>query len=174
MTKIIITKDGREVLLDDEDYERINQSVWFSCQKKGDTRYAVRFEKTGKYISMHREILNPKKEQLVDHINHDGLDNRKCNLRLASFAENTWNRRVEKGKTSSKFKGVRWARGHYYVYIGKDNKKHYRGQYKTEVEAALAYDKAALELHGEFANTNAMMCLYDNPTQNHPRQGVTL
>ena len=109
-------------------------------------------------VLMHRLILNCNDKNLyVDHINHNRLDNRKCNLRVVTPQQNCWNSVSFKGK--SKFKGVKVdnsdKRYTYYIARGclNDNQVHI-GVYKTELEAAYAYNILVKENFGEFANEN--------------------
>jgi hypothetical protein len=106
---------------------------------------------------MHRIILGLKDEdpRLGDHIDGDGLNNIRSNLRVASSSGNAQNRRLS-CCSSSGFKGVTWRKRErvWYAQIGyKDTRKHL-GVFSTAEEAARAYDKAALQLFGEFANLN--------------------
>lgn len=104
---------------------------------------------------MHRAILNVPKGYKTDHRNHNGLDNRKQNLRIATNSENQQNQKIRKNGTSQ-YKGVSWNSKHklWYAQIKLNNKVKWLGDYKNEIEAAKAYDEAAKELFGEFALTN--------------------
>ncbi len=104
---------------------------------------------------MHRLIMNTPPDLVCDHINHNGLDNRKANLRNCTIKQNNANARPAKW-TSSKYKGVsyikrkkKWA-----VYIKKDGRQFNLGCFADEAEAAKAYDASAKKLHGEFAHLN--------------------
>ena len=104
---------------------------------------------------MHRLILNAKKGEQVDHINRNGLDNRKKNLRLCSHSQNGINRPFQKNNSSG-FKGVHKYKygGKWEVSIEKGGKNFYVGVFSDKKEAALAYNKKAKELFGEFAYQN--------------------
>ena len=125
--------------------------------KQRYARFAVYFNKKGSHYRLHRFILKEFGKNHVDHINGDTLDNRECNLRIVTPAQNAMNKRKRK-KTSSKYKGVKWNKrtGVYEAKICHQYKDYYLGSFKTEKEAALAYNKKSLELHGEFGNRNVI------------------
>lgn len=159
--KHIPLTQGKVAIVDDADYEWLNQWKWCAVKKKSGIFYASRGQ--GKAtIAMHRQILNIPEGAQADHRNHDGLDNRKCNLRLCTPAENQWNQKPRKG--ISKYKGVCLLRGKTHkgkqykdkwrAYIKKNQKTRWLGCFQNEIDAAEAYDKAAKELFGEFAYTN--------------------
>ena len=106
---------------------------------------------------MHRVILNTPMGMDTDHINGNGLDNRRCNLRICTHAENISNQRKYSNTMLSKFKGVSWdkSRNRWIVYIGVHPKRIFLGRFKTEIDAAIAYDNAARKYFGEFACTNS-------------------
>jgi len=106
---------------------------------------------------MHRVIMKAPPDLLVDHINFNGLDNRKANLRIVTHTQNNWHRRkLDKTKGSKHYKGLYWDnRAKRWTAAVKMNRKtHYFGTYKDEVEAAKAYDRGAKKLHGQFAVLN--------------------
>ena len=158
--KAIPLTRGKYTLVDEEDYEWLMQLRWFAyCGKY--TFYAVRssLERSDKRqnIKMHRLIMNCPKGMVVDHINHDGLDNRKKNLRICSHSEN--NRYCRKSYVGNLYKGVSLLRGRWQVNIRANNRSIYLGIYDSQEDAARVYDEAALKYHGEFAMTNKMLGL---------------
>ena len=158
MKRIKLTQ-SKYAIVDDEDFERINQFKWCAACEHGYWR-AVRHKKetNGKQIiqRMHRLIMNVPKRLQVDHRNYDGLDNRKSNLRICTHAENLHNQRPQKRKTSSQYKGVCWYKQgkKWLVKIRSNNRRIYLGCFTNEIAAAYAYDKKAKELFGEFAYLN--------------------
>lgn len=98
MKSISLTK-GKFAKVDDEDFEELNKYKWCAGEIKG-IWYAYRGKREGlivKRISMHRLIMKAEKRwDIVDHINHDGLDNRKINLRIVTNSENLRNRKPKK------------------------------------------------------------------------------
>jgi hypothetical protein len=151
--------EGEWTILDSQDYYRLRNLKWV-VNGNGSKFYAVRFVKTGpgktKTLRLHREIMNAPDGLLVDHRNGNGLDNRRDNLRLATHGENASNRRKTKSKTTSRFIGVCFdkKRGQWPGQITYRGKKIWLGRFKSEVEAAKAYDAAAKKYHGEFARLN--------------------
>lgn len=142
--------NGGVTQIDDEDFPFLSRLPWKRVERKGQ-RYAM----CGR-LAMHRLILNLKDPSiLVDHKDHDGLNNQKENLRTATNSQNQGNRR-KRSNTSSKYKGVCWhKRWNVWVASIKVNQKtKYLGGFKTEEEAASAYDEAAKAAFGEFANPN--------------------
>ena len=100
--------------------------------------------------------MNARDGQFIDHIDHNGLHNRKENLRLASMAQNSWNKRKQRGNHTSKYKGVcfytreqKWG-----ARIQANGNKIFLGMFTNEIDAAKVYDKAARKYYGEFAYLN--------------------
>ena len=159
MKKIQLTHDVF-AKVDEDDYARLSSFKWIinkSPLKYPGDGYAVRctFGRKGKKIFMHREIISAPLGMEVDHINGDGLDNRRSNLRVATRAENGRNRKPQTG-TSSVYKGVSWDKQaqQWRAYVKGDRKLIHIGLFHDEVEAAEAYDEAARRLFGEDAKTN--------------------
>jgi HNH endonuclease len=149
-----INPKHRFAIIDDEDYELISKYKWYIFDTPY-TCYARAYANKGKTtILMHNLIVKAKG---IDHINRDGLDNRKANLRLATQSQNNANKGKQDIKTaSSKYKGVTWGKyqSKWIAQIMKDRKNYYIGAFSSEIEAAAAYDKKAIELFGEFARIN--------------------
>jgi len=102
---------------------------------------------------MHREIMSPPQELVVDHINGDGLDNRKENLRVCTHAENIRNQKLNRLNTTG-YKGVCVNREKWISRIKVNGKLLYLGRYNTPEEAAQVYDEAARKYFGKFASLN--------------------
>lgn len=149
MTKEIVLTQGRVAVVDDEDYEMlVRGSRW--CVSDGYAFNAARGR-------MHRVILNAPAGVMVDHINGDKLDNRKENLRLCTNSTNQANRKTRRGV--SKFKGVvlerrKNGRVFWKATIVFEGKAEYLGSFATDLEAAAAYNIAAVAKFGDFADIN--------------------
>jgi hypothetical protein len=154
MVKEIKLTKGHYALVDDEDFEFLNQWKWYSNHK-----YATR--NLGKArVFMHRLLLNAPKDKFVDHVNGNPLDNRKCNIRLCTYSENGRNQKLAKHNTTG-FKGVSFQEKYksYRVSLNINQKITYLGSYKSAEEAAIIYDIWAIYYFGEFAKTNKMLGL---------------
>lgn len=139
---------GKYAIVDPEDYERLNKYKWHA-RKGVNTFYAgrtVRTDTKKHLIQMHREVIDPPCHLLVDHINRNGLDNRKANVRLATKSQNNLNRPYIKPKGScSKYRGISWdkRRKKWKAQICFNSIQTKIGYFDNEIEAAKAYDKAA-------------------------------
>lgn len=150
--RIKLTK-GLFVEVDDELFEELNQWKWYAGGHK-NYPYATRSEpnSTGdKKIRMHRFIMNPKPHELIDHIDRNTLNNKRQNLRICTTGQNKANSRGS--KNPSGFKGV-FKRKKYVAMIVINGELTYLGSFIKAEDAALAYDKRAIEVFGEFALTN--------------------
>ena len=163
MREIELTQ-GYKAFVDDEDYERVVYPKWqVKLNQSSFTQYAVRrrWDKNLKiYVPerLHRVVLDITDTNVhVDHIDMNGLNNCKSNLRIATYTNNAANVR-KKRLGSSVYKGVRWHKvdHKWEANIVCNGKQKYLGQFVTEIQAAQAYDKAALELFGEFARINGV------------------
>lgn len=146
------------VLIDDEDYDKIKNFKWgIKLNKFPDRFYVISHDYTegNKIIHLHRQIMNCPDNFVVDHINHNVLDNRKSNLRICTLSENSKNRKLSKN-SSSGFKGVCWDKNSkkWKAYISMDLKPIYIGLFDEKILAAIAYNDAALKYHGEFSCLN--------------------
>lgn len=155
-------------LVDDDDYENLIKYYWNVNISRGTCYYACTSE-NGKTIRMHRFVMNAKDGQMLDHIDGNGLNNQKSNLRFCTPSQNSINR---KGHGNSSYRGVRFSDRAYNQYVKKTGtivrRSHpawegcltafgvtYRKSgFKTEIEAALWYDEMAKKYHGEFARLN--------------------
>ncbi len=161
MKEIQLTQ-GQVALVDDEDFDSLNQFSWCALKRSnGDFAYAARTVYNPKRtVYMHVMINGPK----TDHHDCNGLNNQRYNLRSANSQQNNRNKFKYKGTYSSKFKGVsyRHDNGMYRAYIRVNGVLISKGQYWDEIDAAKAYDKAAIEEFGEFANLNFPLDKCDN------------
>lgn|SRR5574342_23864 len=146
---------------DEEDRELIMQFKW-GIRKSKKTFYAYAYvpkhkreEYGGKVISMHRLVLGQKEGYVIDHINTNGLNNSRSNLRFANDSQSGANRNLY-SRSSTKFKGVSLnkKKGLYWAYIRVNNKFISGGQYKNILLAASKYNELAIKYFGEFANLN--------------------
>jgi len=142
-------------IVDDEDYPSISAHKW-SAEKRYAGYYAIRcVSENGKrtMIRMHQQIMGATGVH-IDHKDGNGLNNRRSNLRLCTRTENQRNQKSACG--TSKYKGVSWyaPTGKWVAGIRFAGKRKYLGYFSDERDAAIAYNKAASELFGEFASLN--------------------
>lgn len=153
MKTLLLTR-GRVALVDDADFEMVSHWKW-----SWEGRYAIRRETSGgrpRVCYLHRMLMLPGPGELVDHINGDKLDNRRCNLRIATKQQNARNGRSHAGSTSA-FKGVSWdgRSGSWRATITTSPGTLIDlGHFADEQSAARAYDDAASRCFGEFALPN--------------------
>lgn len=158
----IPSSQGLVVLVDDEDYESLAGHRWYAHNNNRSTKRPARRLSGGKrkVVFLVHEIMGvPEKGMVIDHINGDPWDNRRANLRLCTHAQNLKNQH-RKRKSNGAGKGVHWIGGAWVVLICNEGERYRIGTFKDRHAAELAYDAAALYLHGEYA------CL------NHPDAGT--
>ena len=158
--RIIPLTKGLYAIVSPEDYERLSQCKWHAARHQrvfyaqtGTGRKGVRKKCL---VMMHRAVMGVEDDRVVDHQNHNGLDNRRTNLRIATWTENCWNKRKTSIKSSSQYKGVMWdkRRSKWQTMMGYNGKKIFVGYFDDEETAARAYDTKAKELYGKYAALN--------------------
>lgn len=153
--RVILRSDGAEVYVDAADYDRLRCKRWFPAGTDG--AYAGRSETTGgtmRRVYMHREIMSPPPGCVVDHVNGNRLDNRRCNLRIASRSQNAANR--GRTRNPSGFHGVCAdpENARYQASVTKDGAR-FRGPWRKDADtAAHDYDALARGIHDKFATLN--------------------
>lgn len=153
MKEIVLTR-GKIAIVDDEMYDKLNKHKW-RVVRAHKVFYAVREKpkERGRTIWMHREVLNTPKNMETDHIDGNGLNNQKNNLRICTHQQNAWNQGVKCSNTTG-FKGVKFdiIRGKYFTEIRINGKKKFIGRFSSPIEASMAYNKMAIKIHGKFAH----------------------
>ncbi len=141
---------GRFAIVDEKNYSRLVQYKWNLSHRNN----VCRMER-GKYVSLHRFIMNASPGTEVDHINHNRLDNREVNLRICTKSQNQMNSR-KRANRSSRFKGVSWnsKAKKWHARLAKENAKYFLGVYESEEDAAIAYNVAAQLFFGRYALLN--------------------
>jgi hypothetical protein len=156
MKEIKLTQ-GKVALVDDDDFERLNQFKWHAS-KEGNNFYAKRtpcVNKIKKVIIMHREIINALPGEDVDHKDGNSLNNLRENLRLCNQAENVRNSKIRKDNISG-YRGVSLftKRNKFQAIIHFKKKSFWLGYFSSPIDAAIAYNQAAIQHFGEFARLN--------------------
>ena len=142
---------GGFCLISRQDVDLVAQYKLYKTIHNGKPYISVR--KGKEFRLLHRLILNPAVEECVDHIDGNGLNNCRSNLRICTRAQNQRNMRAFKTNKSG-YKGVDARRGGYRASIQDDGKRVYLGHFHTAEAAAFAYNQAAIARYGEFANLN--------------------
>lgn len=155
MNKLIPLTQGFHAIVDEEDYDYLMQWDWHTRNCNG-LLYATRID-GGKVILMHRFLMNEtQSDRFIDHRDGDTLNNQKHNLRSCSHAENMRNRVLICKNNTSGFKGVFWRKDKlkWQAQIRFNTKSIHIGYFKSIIDAAKAYNEAAIKYHGEFARLN--------------------
>ena len=155
MKKIQLTQ-GQVAIVDDEDYKTLNKYKW-RASRDGNTFYAHRFtlgkHSNRKLLIMHRIIMNVPCGMVVDHIDMNGLNNQRKNLRICTNQQNRMHQGKQKNNTSG-FKGVSWNKKNkkWKADIHVNGERVYLGYFDSIEDAYRVYCEACKELHGEFAH----------------------
>jgi hypothetical protein len=153
MPKLIPLTRGYFTVVDDWMYDALLLFKWHA-HVDGHGKVYARMRVNYTHVGMARLILGVTDPKLhTDHVNHNTLDNRFCNVRIATYSQNAYNRKIYRNSTSG-YKGVSVTGNKWYAQITKDGRNYYLGAYATPEEAAHAYDSKARELFGDYAHTN--------------------
>lgn len=148
------TNENKEVIVDSEDYNELIKYKWFYNKKSKYHGYIAAII-NGKRVYLHNFLMKPSIGYVVDHINGNILDNRRCNLRICTQKENIKNQKIRRNNTSG-YKGVHFNKKlkKWCARYSLNNKRKHIGYYNTPKEAAIAYNEKTLEHYGEFARLN--------------------
>lgn len=157
MKKYIQFKHGTAII-DEQDFDRINQYKWHSVDVDGSGRIYAACSIKGKTTYMHRMVMGAQAGEEIDHIDRNGLNNSRQNLRFVTSSQNKLNQSKRSDNTSG-HKGISWCpdREKYQVYINIDRKRKSLGRYKTLEEAIYVRDQAAKAHYGEYARENSSL-----------------
>ena len=151
--------------MDDDDLSKVDFCNWGRATSR-QTMYAIASCAFGNHtygkLKMHRVIMGAQPGQVIDHINHNGLDNRRSNLRVVTPQQNSQHSRKRRGEFTSSFKGVSFHKesGTWRAHIRSDGKHVYLGGFSNDRHAAVVYDAAAVLVFGEFAVLNKPRCSF--------------
>lgn len=151
----IVLAGGLIARIDDSDFDLADRYSWCACRSGKIIYAATKIRRDGRRRNafLHRLLLNARADMVVDHVDGDGLNNCRSNLRLATRSQNRANTRIRRG--GARFKGVYpYGAGRYAANITFRGKTRFLGSFDTAEEAARAFDAAAKEIHGEFAGLN--------------------
>jgi hypothetical protein len=144
-------------IVEDIDFNFLNKFKWHVRVSKSGNMYAYTKWNTNpvKHMDMHRLIMKPKDGFIIDHIDNNGLNNRRSNIRICTRSQNNFNRRISTN-TITGFKGVHYRKdsNKFRAKIEIDKKVMYLGYFDNAKLAAKAYNDAAIKYYGEFARLN--------------------
>lgn len=156
--KLILTKHGQEIVVDDDIYEQCNNRQW-RVDKGGYARNNPWVNGKTVTVYLHRLVMKADSSKtIVDHINGDKLDNQRSNLRFVTQEQNKFNRKATVG-TPCPYKGVTInssSKRPYKADIFYRGVHHYLGVFATAEEAAQAYNEGSLKYHGEYGRLNVI------------------
>lgn len=156
--EIVIKRNNGKIYyckIDVKDYNTLLEYRWKLITRKDGRIEGVTGRKNGKgsLVLLHRLLLNPNKNQIVDHVNGNVLDNRRINLRITDYNGNNKNVRIRKDNTSG-YRGVHYSGGKYIARIQYNKKRINLGKFDTAKEAGIAYNEAAIKYHKQYARLN--------------------
>jgi hypothetical protein len=153
---VIHLPNGQLSLISSSDWDNVSKYRWHNSDGYVKTNRSA--PQRG-LLQLHRLIMDPPAGMDVDHINGNGLDNRRCNLRIATRSQNRMNERIRPAKATSRFKGVSWNTKSrcWVVNLKLNGEQKHLGSFPCEIAAANAYDDEAIRLFGDFAATNASL-----------------
>lgn len=163
MKEIQLTQE-KVALVDDEDYNEVIKHSWYAHKVKGIwyARSRLKEKYGGDLLHLHRFIMKAPSNKVVDHEDHNGLNNQKYNLRVCTQAQNCQNQSPQTGRTS-KYKGVGWRKDTsiWRAYIKKDQTTVNLGCFEYEEQAALIYNLAAIKYFGAYAYLNKLPAFFE-------------
>lgn len=153
--KTIPLTQGKVALVDDEDFDRVNQFNWYACRDRKNWYARRKLWIDGKQTTIHLHHVIFGVSIPIDHLDNGGLNNQSTNLRVATNSQNQANCRKQKNR-SSKYKGVTWDRWteRWMAKIKFNQHTFHLMRWDSEKDAAIAYDTAAKAYFGEFAKLN--------------------
>ena len=154
MIKLYLTNGGF-TLIDKKDWGRVSKYKWCKYQHH-NTIYVRNTDRKNGKIFLHRFIINAQDNDVVDHINGNGLDNRKCNLRICTNQQNIFNSCAHKDSFYSDYKGISYDRSRkkWVAQLTFNYKRVLSRRFNNEIEAAKAYNIAAIKYFGKYAYLN--------------------
>lgn len=145
-------RTGQIVHVDDEDFDMVSARAWHARPATNRPHVCyVQGHVNRRTVYLHRFIMSPPPGLWVDHINGDGLDNRRANLRICTPGENSVNRA---NRNATGYRGVYAVNGRWVARVNLHGRTHRTRTFATPTEAAQAYDELAQRVHGEFARLN--------------------